>query len=111
MHFLFFLFNSKQFTVPRKQVDQGFLMSPGYPKYYIGNVGKEGCKWKISSPDGQRIRLTIFDLAVKYDRFCKDYLEVIDVVNRKRIFRSCSENQKPIVLVSDSNVLEVRHTK
>lgn len=42
------------------------------------------------------------------DTHCKDYLQIVDVVYRKTIFRSCSESGKPVVITSDSNMLEVR---
>lgn len=99
-------------------------MTPGYPKYYIGDID---CKWKITAPPSQKIRLTILDLALrcKYftfvfpvngifkkglcldDDICKDYLEVVDLELNRVLFSSCKESKKPIEIISSSNQLEV----
>lgn len=47
---------------PKKQLLQGFVMTPGYPKFYIGTGY---CKWSINITEGKRIRITIMDLNVR----------------------------------------------
>lgn len=56
-------------AIKQPLLQQGFLASPGYPKFYIGN---SNCSWRISVPHGQKIRLTILDINLRceYLIFC-----------------------------------------
>lgn len=55
-------------AVNKPLLQQGFIASPGYPKFYIG---ESNCSWRITVPHGQRIRLTILDINLrsKYAHF------------------------------------------
>lgn len=61
-HYLCYSYCSVQRTASAKPLMQGFIMTPAYPQYYIGNLD---CKWKIVAPSSQKIRLTIIDLALR----------------------------------------------
>lgn len=49
-------------SVVRSPLQQGFIASPGYPHYYIGN---SSCSWRITVPSGQRIQLILLDVNLR----------------------------------------------
>lgn len=49
-------------AVVRPPLQQGFIASPGYPHYYIGN---SSCSWRITVPSGQRIQLILLDVNLR----------------------------------------------
>lgn len=54
---------SYQKAAIRKPIlQQGFISSPGYPQYYIG---ESNCSWRISVAKGEQIRLTILDINLR----------------------------------------------
>ncbi|CAO1386733.1 unnamed protein product [Diamesa tonsa] len=97
---------SEQKSLTSRTLQHGFIMNPGYPKFYIGQ--SSDCKWRIYLEQGQRMVLTILDLSIRYDDFCKDYLEIADVGARKvSLYRGCSEISRPISILSGSHVVEI----
>lgn len=55
--------SSYQKTAVRQPLlQQGFIASPGYPKYYVGN---SNCSWRITVTSGQRIRLVLLDVNLR----------------------------------------------
>lgn len=58
-------------------LQQGFIASPGYPKYYVGSLN---CSWRITVTSGQRIRLVLLDVDLR----CKlDVILDFDLINLK----------------------------
>ncbi|CAG9805629.1 unnamed protein product [Chironomus riparius] len=94
-----------QHTLPSSTLLHGFIANPGYPSYYIGS--DRDCKWKIIIAKGQKMMLTILDLHLRVDEYCKDSLEIIDLENKKSLWRGCSELTRPIQLQSLSHQIEI----
>ncbi|XP_058064700.1 uncharacterized protein LOC131214335, partial [Anopheles bellator] len=95
---------SVQRTLLKHPLRQGFLMTPGYPKYYIGD---SICRWTLYAGLNQRIKLTILDIALRYDNECRDYLHVVDLNTNQTLFHSCTESTRPIEIISIQERLEV----
>ncbi|XP_055388083.1 uncharacterized protein LOC129616468 [Condylostylus longicornis] len=98
-------YTSIQKTVFRKPLLHGFLMTPGYPKFYIGEIN---CKWEIHAPEGYKIRLSILDISLRdAEPFCKDYLEITDQVTSKTLLNSCAEEIRPVEIITNSHQVNV----
>ncbi|XP_071442835.1 uncharacterized protein [Hetaerina americana] len=64
---------------------EGFVASPGYPKYYVAGTGAAragvACEWVIRPrQQGQRVQVTLLDVSLRgvgpYEQECSDWLEV-----------------------------------
>ncbi|XP_055643472.1 uncharacterized protein LOC129779793 isoform X2 [Toxorhynchites rutilus septentrionalis] len=95
---------SIQRTLLKHPLRQGFLMTPGYPKYYIGD---SICRWTLYAERHQKIKLTILDLALRQDEPCKDYVEIRDLNTNRTLFSSCSESTRPIEVISVEEQVQV----
>ncbi|KAJ6633172.1 CUB and sushi domain-containing protein 1 [Pseudolycoriella hygida] len=95
---------SHQTSVFRRPLLQGFLATTGYPKFYIG---ESNCSWRISAPIGQRVRITVLDINLRYDFICKDFIQIFDLEIGRMLFNSCSEHARPIQVLSDSNHISI----
>ncbi|XP_058840767.1 uncharacterized protein LOC131696234 [Topomyia yanbarensis] len=95
---------SIQRTLLKHPLRQGFLMTPGYPKYYIGD---SVCRWTLYAQRLQKIKLTILDLALRFDEPCRDYVEIRDLATNQTLFSSCSESTRPIEVISLQERVEV----
>ena len=84
-----------------------FLMSPVYPKYYIGG---RNCHWLLKAMPGQRIQLRFLDISLRErmsstDPECTDSVSVSE--RGKTLMRMCGESNEDIILVSEGHTLEV----
>lgn len=106
---------------------QGFIMSPGYPKFYIG---QSECRWRITAPSPQRVEITVLDISLsgtawanahfrktdfprfpanygrRPDGYCEDELSIY--VDDLVLVNTCSEHEQPPVVISENNVIEVK---
>jgi hypothetical protein len=91
----------------RQNGNSEFLMSPVYPKYYVGG---RRCAWSLRAEPGQRIQLRFLDISLRErqsstDPECADAVSVSE--RGKTLLRMCGESTEDIVLLSDGNTLEV----
>ncbi|KAG5681708.1 hypothetical protein PVAND_011118 [Polypedilum vanderplanki] len=94
-----------QHTLPSSTLLHGFIANPGYPSYYIGS--ERDCKWRIRIAKGQKMSLTILDLHLRIDDYCKDSLEIIDVESKKSLWKGCAEITRPLQIESISHQVEI----
>ena len=90
-------------TVAKIVSSHGYIISPNYPwKYYMDAK----CQWKIFAQPHQFIRITLFDfeLDVKREGHCVDYLEISSM--EKVFFMDCGVLGKQFIDV-DASVANV----
>ncbi|XP_055851826.1 uncharacterized protein LOC129916074 isoform X2 [Episyrphus balteatus] len=97
-------YNSIQRTSYRSPLLHGFAMTPGYPKFYIGEFD---CHWDILAPEGIRIWVTIIDNSLRFDDICKDFLQIDDFGTNTTLFNSCVEAVQPVGVMSTSNWVKI----
>nr|CAD7256182.1 unnamed protein product [Timema shepardi] len=49
--------------------EEGFVMSPGYPIYY---VNKDDCYWLLKASPGQRVQVTLLDMSLRSYKFIRE---------------------------------------
>lgn len=106
-------------------------MSPGYPKFYIGEME---CKYIIKAPKHHRIRITLFDISLRSkfdlgltwwesqitmpsfilslsgDLPCRDFVEIEDVVEKRSLYSGCQEQTRPLSIVTGSHIARIKLT-
>ncbi|XP_068083513.1 uncharacterized protein [Anabrus simplex] len=89
--------------------DEGFLQTPAYPSYY---VGQQECKWTVKSPPGQKVLLQLLDISLRgigpREVNCTDHLTVVE--NDRTVLSTCGDEADLIQILSESNTLEVTIT-
>ena len=85
-----------------------FLMSPVYPKYYVGG---RRCKWILRADPGQRIQLRFLDISLREEVSQSSHPQCTDTIRvterGRNLLSMCGESKQDIVLLSEANKLEV----
>ena len=85
-------------------VGEGYISSPGYPRYYLG--GRE-CVWTMVVEEGQKIQLELADLSLRETREeCED--SVLIKEDGRTLLSLCGGLSSPVSLLSATNIVEVR---
>ena len=85
-------------------VGEGYISSPGYPRYYLG--GRE-CVWTLVVGKGQKIQLELSDLSLRETgEKCKD--SVVIKEEGRTLLSLCGGLTSPVSLLSATNHVEVR---
>ncbi|KAI4504555.1 hypothetical protein M0802_000105 [Mischocyttarus mexicanus] len=86
-----------------KEVEGGYLKSPGYPLYYPGGYS---CGWTFKSSPGERIVLTFHDLSIRTgpesDGSCIDVVRIRE--NGNTLFERCGV-AAGITIISNSSLV------
>ena len=83
---------------------EGYISSPGYPRYYLG--GRE-CVWTLVVGEGQKIQLELSDLSLRETgEECEDSLVIKE--EGRTLLSMCGGLISPVSLLSATNLVEVR---
>ncbi|XP_063234716.1 uncharacterized protein LOC134537810 isoform X2 [Bacillus rossius redtenbacheri] len=87
--------------------DEGFVMSPGYPGYYLH---QNDCYWLLRAAPGQRIRLSLLDVSLRAGAGepggnCSDRLQVSE--EDRVLLAECGDLSSAEVVVSQGGALNV----
>ena len=85
-------------------VGEGYISSPGYPRYYLG--GRE-CVWTLVVGEGQKIQLELSDLSLRETgEECEDSLVIKE--EGRTLLSMCGGLSSPVSILSTTNLVEVR---
>jgi len=81
-------------------IDNGYLASPNYPGKYFMDAE---CQWTLRVQRSQTLSITLFDfeLDVKHDGHCQDFLSVTSSRNGTK-FTDCGALGKQVIDVDDN---------
>ncbi|XP_076290834.1 uncharacterized protein LOC143214095 [Lasioglossum baleicum] len=84
------------------QGEGGFVNSPGYPLYYLG---ENTCGWTFRSAPGQRIVLTFHDLDIRGPEVDGSCVDVVRVRDRGRTLLERCGTAAGVRVISNSNII------
>ncbi|KAJ8971864.1 hypothetical protein NQ317_008540 [Molorchus minor] len=73
-------------------ISEGFILNPGYPRFYSG---QQVCRWRITAPSQQKIRLTLLDVSLIEFQKIREKINGISAIGKDFVIRNthiCSDH-------------------